>query len=80
MNWFEFVDRFSLFVNVRKPKASDNAVMLFYVCGGIRPDEMKLIRDAVEMKSPSHRVIVGSSHFIAAHDMLHYVLRSNPFK
>lgn len=70
---------FSLFVNVRKPKASDNAVMLFYVCGGIRPDEMKLIRDAVEMKSPSHRVIVGSSHFIAAHDMLHYVLRSNQF-
>ena len=66
---------FSLFVNVRKPRPSDNPVILFYVCGGIRPDEFKLIRDLFRTKAPSHDVIVGSSHLISAHDMLYYALK-----
>lgn len=70
---------FSLFVNVRKPKPTDNPTVLFYVCGGIRPDEVKLIRDLFRQKSPSHKVIVASSHFISANDTLHFLLKKNVF-
>lgn len=67
----------SLFVNVRKPRPTDNPTILFYVCGGIRSDEVKLIRNLVRQKSPTHKVLIASSHIIAAHDALRYVIRKN---
>nr|CAH0110281.1 unnamed protein product [Daphnia galeata] len=68
---------FSLFVNVRKPKPVDNPTIILYVCGGIRPDEVKLIRDLFRQKSPSHKVLIASSNFISAHDSLQYVFKKN---
>ena len=67
----------SLFVNVRKPRPSDNPIIILYVCGGIRPDEVKLVRDLCRQKSPSHKVLVASSHFISAQDTLHYIFKKN---
>ncbi|XP_057371018.1 sec1 family domain-containing protein 2-like isoform X1 [Daphnia carinata] len=66
---------FSLFVNVRKPKPVDNPIVILYVCGGIRPDEVKLIRDLFRQKSPSHKVLIVSSHFISAHDTIHHIVK-----
>lgn len=70
---------FSLFVNVRKPKPSDNPIVFLYVVGGIRPDEVKLIRQLFRLKSPSHSVLIGSSHFVSAHDIAQqFLLKKNP--
>ena len=70
---------FSLFVNVRKPRPSDNNIILFYVVGGIRPDEVQLIRRLFRQKSPSHSVLIGSSHFVSTHDTIQqYLLKKNP--
>lgn len=63
----------SLFVNVKKPKPVDNQTILIYVCGGIRPNEVKLIQDIVKQKSMSHNVLVASSHFLSTYDTLDYI-------
>lgn len=68
---------FSLFVNVRKPKPTDPLVIV-YVCGGIRPEEVKLLRDLFREKSPSHSVVIGSSHFVSVYDALDYIFKRNP--
>ncbi|EFX74459.1 hypothetical protein DAPPUDRAFT_307302 [Daphnia pulex] len=68
---------FSLFVNVRKPKPVDNPTIILYVCGGIRPDEVKLIRDLFRQKSTTHKVLIASSHFLSAYDSLQYVFKKN---
>lgn len=67
----------SLFVNVRKPKPVDNPTIILYVSGGIRPDEVKLIRDLFRQKSTTHKVLIASSHFLSAYDSLQYVFKKN---
>lgn len=64
-------------MNVRKPKPIDNPVVLLFVCGGIRADEVKMIEDIFHDKSPSHRLIIGSSQLISAADVLPYALKRN---
>jgi len=66
---------FSLFVNVRKPRPSDNPAVLIYVCGGIRPDEVGSVRNFFATKGGQFDVLVASSHLISARDSLHFLLK-----
>lgn len=67
----------SLFVNVRKPKPVDNPTIMIYVCGGLRPNEVKLVQDILNEKSLSHKIVIASSHFLSSYDTLDYIFRKH---
>ncbi|PIK38839.1 putative sec1 family domain-containing protein 2 [Apostichopus japonicus] len=65
---------FRLFMNVSKPRPSDNPLLILFVIGGVTLSEVKLIKEAVNAKSSKTQVIVGSTQIAKAQNILRLLL------
>ncbi|KAJ8038479.1 Sec1 family domain-containing protein 2 [Holothuria leucospilota] len=61
---------FRLFMNVSKPRPSNHKLMIIFVVGGVTCSEVKMIKEAVNSKSPDTQVVVGSTQIAKHIDIL----------
>uniref|UniRef100_A0A8C4R6Y4 Sec1 family domain-containing protein 2 n=1 Tax=Eptatretus burgeri TaxID=7764 RepID=A0A8C4R6Y4_EPTBU len=47
---------FGMFMKVTRPKPSDHPLIIIFVLGGVTPGEVKLVRDTLMTRKPSHQV------------------------
>lgn len=67
--------KFSLFMNIAKPKPSDNPCIILIVLGGITATEVYHIREI--SKNSSIEVIIGSTRLVTPNDMIEKIFENS---
>lgn len=73
---------FSLFMNVAKPRPSDNPLIIIFVIGGITSTEVKQIKETLAAVRADSRVLIGSTRAVEPRDLASSILsgdRNNPW-
>ncbi|XP_067140631.1 sec1 family domain-containing protein 2-like [Centruroides vittatus] len=70
--------RFSMFMNIAKPKPTDNPCIIVFVLGGITATEVHQIREIVA--NSSHEVIIGSTRLVTPNDIIEKIFKNSDYE
>lgn len=73
---------FGLFMNVAKPRPSDNPLIIIFVIGGITTTEVKQIKETLAAVRADSRVFIGSTRAVESCNLASSILcgnRNNPW-